>query len=973
MKDSSTKEEDHASVEVEEGIANVVPNDDAKSETSEETVPSVESGSNSSVSKAAAESSTESRRRRRRRRYAYAAAIGLMVIVAAIIVGVVVGTCNKEADHQTAASSSSSSNNNKNDKDVPEQEQEQEQDNTVEEIVVVDVVDPEILDMVDEIADPDVSLDLGNGENFPNPFGKIQLPPLMTKEILQPYNTKEEFQADLTLAAENTVNRVIRHNLMRHAHNHHQLDQQPSEQAAVDAAMGVASAAAKQASAAKIKKTSLTNNQEHDADEADLLKNDETYVYAAFGDYLVVWDRRQGTIIAQEKMPDPKTADKNAEEGIDDNNADHDDWYFFFPGGGSFLYIESIQLTESHVLVAVGGMDNYNDYNLGYGEKGTHLRVYTKPTSTNPALTLVATKDIHGYFSEARYLEQTNSVHICTGGDFNTYSLLVEPFDLYHFQFMNKTQYYHAASRKAREELIPKFVQEVSNFFLEANNGQFPRTMKINSWATTAGDDPAAGAPEDVDLSMPIDYGVMDDAYRAFLQVTSIKVDALPTAPLTDTTTDLLSTSAATVIGPSANSKLYATQDSLVLNIDQYHWNSPDEQSTETLHLIHMKVNANDATTTFYGAASLPGSLPNKYAIDIEGTDLRVATTQQHWFPLDQTWDVCGDSWQFDDQCMNEVNWNTCFDTALNCRNVVKTGCPYTFTCQDSGSEPESSTDNLVTVLDISQEGIMTEIGHVEIGEPHEVITAVHFGEAFSYAMTFDQRDPFYVLNLPAGQAPTITGVLKPDDGFSSYLQPLNDDATMLVGIGQNVTGTGREQRSTGLLITVFDVSDMAAPVVLATKMLDSSLDGSSFSDAEFDNRAVQYSNGRLVIPMTVLHTFDASAMMVGDEVPLDATFPPEPTFDESKNFEGFIVLDVGNAATTGIQEILRINHASPSGRNCHYCGGFNNLRRSFLYEDDDILMTVYDNLVISTDIGTGTPKWAFNVTIEGEDNSCCY
>jgi len=77
-----------------------------------------------------------------------------------------------------------------------------------------------------------------------------------------------------------------------------------------------------------------------------------------------------------------------------------------------------------------------------------------------------------------------------------------------------------------------------------------------------------------------------------------------------------------------------------------------------------------------------------------------------------------------------------CFDVAISCRNVIKTGCPYAFTCADKEGteEDKSSTDNCIVVFDLSQPGPMKEIGRVRIGEPHEVITSVHFGDDFSYA-----------------------------------------------------------------------------------------------------------------------------------------------------------------------------------------------------------------------------------------------
>ena len=81
------------------------------------------------------------------------------------------------------------------------------------------------------------------------------------------------------------------------------------------------------------------------------------------------------------------------------------------------------------------------------------------------------------------------------------------------------------------------------------------------------------------------------------------------------------------------------------------------------------------------------------------------------------------------------------------------------------------------------------------------------------------QRDPFYVLNLEAGKAPQVSASLKLD-GFSTFLMPVNDEATILVGLGQNVTGTGLNQIPTGVMATVFDVSDPEKPLALASRMV---------------------------------------------------------------------------------------------------------------------------------------------------------
>jgi uncharacterized secreted protein with C-terminal beta-propeller domain len=122
----------------------------------------------------------------------------------------------------------------------------------------------------------------------------------------------------------------------------------------------------------------------------------------------------------------------------------------------------------------------------------------------------------------------------------------------------------------------------------------------------------------------------------------------------------------------------------------------------------------------------------------------------------------------------------------------------------------------------------------------------VRFGETFSYATTFDLRDPFYVLSLVPGHPPAVVGELKLI-GFSSYLLLLDDtNGQLLVGIDQNVTGRGLDQHNTGVMVTLFDVSKPANPVVVASLMLanDDSVD--SNSNAEWDPRQVDLARFRV-------------------------------------------------------------------------------------------------------------------------------
>jgi len=91
------------------------------------------------------------------------------------------------------------------------------------------------------------------------------------------------------------------------------------------------------------------------------------------------------------------------------------------------------------------------------------------------------------------------------------------------------------------------------------------------------------------------------------------------------------------------------------------------------------------------------------------------------------------------------------------------------------------------------------------------------------------------------GRPPVVEGSLKLEEGFASYLLPLqsNDDKTLVLGIGQNVNGTGLEQANTGVMVSIFDVSDPSKPSVVASKMLVNCKGMNSCSLAEWESRAI--------------------------------------------------------------------------------------------------------------------------------------
>ncbi len=133
---------------------------------------------------------------------------------------------------------------------------------------------------------------------------------------------------------------------------------------------------------------------------------------------------------------------------------------------------------------------------------------------------------------------------------------------------------------------------------------------------------------------------------------------------------------------------------------------------------------------------------------------------------------------------------------------------------------------------------IVGKVGGLGAGEQ---IYAVRFVGPVGYLATFRQTDPLYTLDLSDPAHPKVAGQLLLS-GYSAYLYPI--DATHLIGVGQDANAQGQ---TTGTRISLFDVSDPAAPVRLAVYDLKF-----GHSEAEFDPHAFLYwpASRLLVIPV---------------------------------------------------------------------------------------------------------------------------
>jgi len=101
----------------------------------------------------------------------------------------------------------------------------------------------------------------------------------------------------------------------------------------------------------------------------------------------------------------------------------------------------------------------------------------------------------------------------------------------------------------------------------------------------------------------------------------------------------------------------------------------------------------------------------------------------------------------------------------------------------------------------------LTLVSELEnLGKPGERLQSSRFLGDIVYLVTFEQTDPFYVIDLADPENPEILGELE-ITGFSTYIHPI--DANHVLGIGFEADENGRR---TGLKISIYDVTDQTDP-----------------------------------------------------------------------------------------------------------------------------------------------------------------
>jgi hypothetical protein len=159
------------------------------------------------------------------------------------------------------------------------------------------------------------------------------------------------------------------------------------------------------------------------------------------------------------------------------------------------------------------------------------------------------------------------------------------------------------------------------------------------------------------------------------------------------------------------------------------------------------------------------------------------------------------------------------------------------------GPPADAQTSSSAVYVLSTRGPVMRLAGHVAGLGLTERIYSVRFMGPVGYVVTFRQTDPLYTVDLSDPAQPRVRGSIALT-GYSAYLHPASD--TRLIGIGRQADAMGHVG---GTQVSLFDVSDLAAPTRLATFAL-----AGAISSAEFDPHAFLYWPGShlMVVPLQV-------------------------------------------------------------------------------------------------------------------------
>eukprot|EP00978_Attheya_sp_CCMP212_P023798 scaffold73673_cov43-Attheya_sp.AAC.1 len=212
-----------------------------------------------------------------------------------------------------------------------------------------------------------------------------------------------------------------------------------------------------------------TNNQEEGVEEADVVQSDGTFVYAAYGDFLVVWRASTGEILQKIQMPpaivvdDPVVANRASNNGGTRNLLK-----IMMSSDPPKPKVRALLLEGDRLVVVVTRFDG-NMYPFYLSSKSdiisnngaSQVRTYQIKDTGESLLTLLTVNDLQGDYQDARSIGA--NAHLVTMSNINTWDQLEAPLDRWKFvKGLNDEEYIAAATIEATS-LINDFVDRTSS------------------------------------------------------------------------------------------------------------------------------------------------------------------------------------------------------------------------------------------------------------------------------------------------------------------------------------------------------------------------------------------------------------------------------------------------------------------------------------------------------------------------------
>lgn len=423
-----------------------------------------------------------------------------------------------------------------------------------------------------------------------------------SKDILNGYNSSDQLSNDIEQAAYFMLNQVVERNSQQDTSG-----QPGATFATADGESGNSAGIAAGKSAVSNDVNDYgTNNQENQVEEGDVLVSDGTHgmtiegkcchdinrntthqpvftcyaVFAAYGDYLVIWNPRNGTMVAQVKMPTLKEfqAEVNGTRRA-----------MKIADGGFIMYqpkpnIQTLALQGSRLLVVVNGYGDVMRKQMGIATPvlwaflSTHLRLYdVSSLSTTGKINLIGTSNVNGDFNGLRIVN--GNAHVLTVSGINTYDYLEAPVARWNFNDTISEEEYKAAVKNITEEknLTAVFAQELTNE-LEVL-GTMPDLVKICLWQ----DQPSDMALESATFA--------NGAMNALAQIHSLS--------MSDGSASLQISSAGSFL-PGYSARFYGATDTLIIAGEGWHFNTTSQTSSQSTYFIGFSIG---------GSSSLPHSV----------------------------------------------------------------------------------------------------------------------------------------------------------------------------------------------------------------------------------------------------------------------------------------------------------------------------------------------------------------------------